>query len=246
MQVGIRPVSESDFNEIVAMLDSVMTGGMTLPEFRSIYTSLSPVNRCMVAIDGSQSVVGWSRLRRGENELPTRASTTVVVHPKHRRVGIGSDIFEDILTYARSVGLTTLRARVKDGEPGWLAWAKAKGFEVNRRTFDSRLVLATFEDGPFLSHIADLESDGINFTTLSEIGDTEENRREYYDSGVETGEDPNNILEADPDDDPWPSWEEYEAEFFGHDGYHPDGAYLALDGERIVGVANVLLEAPPG
>ncbi|MCI0776458.1 MAG: GNAT family N-acetyltransferase, partial [Chloroflexi bacterium] len=38
------------------------------------------------------------------------------------------------------------------------------------------------------------------------------------------------------------SWPEYEVEVFGNEEYRPEGAYLALDGDQIIGVAHVMLD----
>ena len=148
----------ADFPELAAMLDQVMTDGMTVGELRVGAASPAPLNRVMVAVDDDGAIVGWSMLRRGENEPANRAFTSTIAHPNNRRAGIGSALFEDAVAHARSIGVTELKARVKDSEQGWLAWARSKGFEIDRHSFRSSVVLAEFDGAPFMSRIAELEA----------------------------------------------------------------------------------------
>ena len=87
-----------------------------------------------------------------------------------------------------------------------------------------------------MNRIAELEAEGIIFSTLAELGDTEENRKKYYEADIEAAHDI-------PGEDYFESWPEYEAELFAHEEYRPEGAHLALDDDRIVGVAHVFLDS---
>ena len=233
----IRPVDEErDFPELAAMLDQVMTQGMTVAQLRTGAKSPAPLNRNMVALNDEEAIVGWSLLRRSENEPESRAFTSIIAHPHSRRNGIGSALLDDVVTHARSIGVTALKSRVKDSEPGWLAWAKSKGFEIERHQFRSSVALREFDDSPFMGRITELETAGIVFTTLAELGDTNENRRRYYEADFKAAQDI-------PGEDYIESWPEYEVEVFGNEEYRPEGAYLALDGDQIIGVAHVMLDS---
>ena len=232
----MRPADEEhDFPELPAMLDQVMIQGMTVALLRTEAKSPAPLNRNMVALNDEEAIVGWSLLRRSENEPESRAFTSIITHPDSRRNGIGSALLEDVVTHARSIGVTALKSRVKDSEPGWLARAKSKGFEIDRHQFRSGVALREFDDSPFMGRITELETAGIVFTTLAELGDTDENRRRYYEADYRAAQDI-------PGEDYIQSWPEYEVEVFGNEEYRPEGAYLALDGDRITGVAHVMLD----
>lgn len=233
----IRPVDEErDFPELAAMLDGVMTDGMTVAQLRTGAKSLVPLNRVMVATNDEGAIIGWSMMRRTENEPESRAFTSVIAHPDSRNQGIGSALLADVVAHARSIGVTELKSRVKDSEPGWLTWANSKGFEIDRHMFRSSIVLSDFDDSSFMNHIAELETAGVVFTTLAKIGDTQENRRKYYDADIKAAQDV-------PGEDYFESWPEYEAEVFGNEEYRSEGAFLALDGDRMIGVAHVMLDS---
>ena len=155
----IRPVKvESDFTELAAMLDRVMTNGMTVANLRAGAKSVVPLNRTMIAVNDAAAIVGWSVMRRTENEPETRAFTSLVAHPEYRRHGIGTALIEDVLAHARSLGITELKSRVKDSEPAWLAWAESKGFKIDRHQFRSSVTRSEFDESSFASRIAELEA----------------------------------------------------------------------------------------
>ena len=52
MEAKIRPVDANrDFPELAAMLDQVMTDGMTVADLRAGAASPAPLNRVMIAVD---------------------------------------------------------------------------------------------------------------------------------------------------------------------------------------------------
>ena len=81
----------------------------------------------------------------------------------------------------------------------------------------------------------ELERTEIGVTTLAEFGDTDGNRHRYYEADYRAAQDI-------PSEDFFEAWTEYEVEVFGNEEYRPEGAYLALDGDQIIGVAHVMLD----
>jgi GNAT superfamily N-acetyltransferase len=217
------------------MLDRVMTNGMTVNRLREGQNSPAPIHRNMVAISDAGEIVGWSTLNRGANEPKDRAFTSLNVHAEHRRDGTGTALFNDITDFCRSVGVSNLKSRVRDNEPEWLAWAESMGFSIERHSFKSSITLADFDASPFEKAIMGLEAQGIKFTTLAEIGDTEPNRRLYYDADCKAAAD-------EPGEDSVATWEEYCEENFNSEDYRATGAFLAMDGELMIGVAHVWLD----
>jgi GNAT superfamily N-acetyltransferase len=217
------------------MLDQVMTDGMTVNRLREGQHNPAPIHRDMVATNEAGVIVGWYMLRRSANEPEDRAFTSLIVHPEHRGDHIGTALFEDITAFCKSAGVSDLKSRVKDNEPEWLAWAESKGFSIDRHGFRSSITLAEFDPSPFENQVASLKSEGINFTTLAEIGDTESNRRLYYEADCKAAIDI-------PGEDSVETWEEYCEENFNSEDYRAAGAFLAMDGDMMVGVAHVWLD----
>lgn len=236
MNYEIRPIDfDSDAVELAAMLNQVMTNGMTVENLRVWQNSPSPLNRHVVATDHHDSIVGWYALSRSENEPQNRAFVSIIAHPDHRRMGIGSALFEDAVVSGKSEGIGELKSRIKDNESGWLKWAKSKGFEIDRHSFRSSIKLSEFDTSTYEPHIAELRNEGIIFTTLAELGDTEEHRRQYYEADCAAAIDI-------PGEDHVASWDEYNSQVFENDEYRPEGAFLASDNLRMVGVAHIWLD----
>ena len=218
------------------MLDAVMTNGMTIEGFRAGNDSPAPINRNSAAVNADGDIVGWSLIRRSENEPTNRAFATIIVHPDNRRASVGASLFADVKSFCLSNGVTELKSRVKDNEPGWIEWAKANGFKIERHSFRSSITLADFDMSEHPSRISELTSEGIVFSTLAELGDSPENRRKFYEADSAAALDI-------PGEDHVGTWAEYESEVFNNKEYRPGGAHLALDGDRIIGVAHVWLDA---
>lgn len=236
MEVSIRPVDgDRDLPELAAMLDRVMTSGSTVAQLRSALVSPAPIHEQTVATSSDGKIVGWYELWRSENAPPGKAFTSIIVHPEYRRQGIGTALHDHVVSFAKSNGINELKSRVKDTEPRWLAWAESKGFKVERHGFRSSIKLSEFDEKHFSERVDAVETSGITLTTLAAIGDTDVNRRRYYDADSSAAIDI-------PGEDHVDTWEEYKAHRFDDEDYNPASAFLALHEERIVGVAHVTLD----
>ena len=72
------------------------------------------------------SVLGWYRLELRDLENTDRAIVTLVVHPAHRRRGIGRALLRDAARRASADGRSLLWSETRDGSPGE-AFAAAVG-----------------------------------------------------------------------------------------------------------------------
>ena len=78
----------------------------------------------LVAVDAAGAVIG---LLTVELAVPAATIDTVVVHPDHRRRGIGSRLLAAALSLLRPLGVDTLDAWTRD-DPGTLRWYRSTGF----------------------------------------------------------------------------------------------------------------------
>ncbi|MCE2467693.1 MAG: GNAT family N-acetyltransferase [Caldilineaceae bacterium] len=69
----------------------------------------------------------------------------VVVHPAHRRQGIGSRIFRDLLNQAPAADIRTLNSGCREDQIGGMRFLQSLGFVATDRDADSELDLAQFE-----------------------------------------------------------------------------------------------------
>lgn len=125
-----------------------------------------PVETWLVRAAVTGDVVGWHRLELPELENKQRASLHVVVHPEHRRQGIGGSLLRHAAERGAAAGRVTFDGEVSDGSAGdaFAAWTGATpGIAAAFRHLDLRKV----PDGMFagLRAGADRASAGYSLVT---------------------------------------------------------------------------------
>lgn len=97
-----------------------------------------------------------------------------------------------------------------------------------------QLDLAAFDDAAFVLYLHRCRTSGINFTSVSELGDDGENRRALYEL--------NNACAADiPERGEFYTFDEYLTERIDTPAYDPDGVVIAVDDGRWVGMTTTSL-----
>jgi GNAT superfamily N-acetyltransferase len=234
--VTIRPSDpETDFPRLVELIATVEPEPITLEMLREweAMRSAEEITYRTTAVDGSGRILGFGHVERSPWKKPGRFDMNVLVDPAERGKGIGTLLYEDALRFARENGATRLQVRVRDHMPESLAYVQRRGFETDRHIFESTLDLSTYDEAPFAGALERAEASGIRFTSLAEIGDTEEARYRLYELNRDTG------MDIPGRDDPFTPWEEFR-KIFGMSWYRADGQVLAVDpaaGNRFVALA---------
>ncbi|MGW0824540.1 GNAT family N-acetyltransferase [Streptomyces sp. NPDC002845] len=93
-----------------------------------------------------------------------------------------------------------------------------------------QLDVCAFDFARFQPYVDKYRTSGIRLTTLSELGDTPEHRRELYELNKECSADI-------PERGAFFSYDEYRRQRFDAPGFDPRGVVLALDGDAWIGMA---------
>lgn len=186
-----------------------------------------------VAVDERGLILGYSNCGHMPFMLPDSYWVEVIVFLEYQRRGIGSHLYDDALTFARARGATRLEAEIRDHNPGWLRFAQARGFEIDRHVFESTLDLATFDESRFAGVIEAVPALGIRFLTFADAGDTEENRRNLYELNKR------NSLDIPGSEGTFPRFEDFQRFVFEASWYRAEAQFIAADGERWVGMTAV-------
>jgi RimJ/RimL family protein N-acetyltransferase len=136
--------------------------------------------------------------------------------------------------------IKTWKADVRDNDPGALAFGQELGFGVRSHDFESRIDLTQFDIGSFQSYVDSLKASGLTVTTVGELGDDESARYRLYEIEHITDHDIPNVNMED-----LPTWEDAQRIMFTASYYDPSGEFVALDGDRFVGLSGVA-ELTPG
>jgi mycothiol synthase len=170
-------------------------------------------------------VPGFSGIYRAFTNLEGNFGMYLIVGQELRECGIGSLLFDNLLTQASEMGARTLRARVRDTCDEGIRFATRRGFEVKKHSIEMMFDLRSWDDVRYEPTLQSLTEQGFLFTNMAELGDTQEARRRLFSLN-------NNAAATDPGSDgvpPWASFEEFERDVCSSYWYHPDAQIVAID-----------------
>jgi GNAT superfamily N-acetyltransferase len=200
-----------------------------LPEVHWFKASLLAHADLLARADGEALGSGLAVVFPG---FPERVYVLVTVPPQHRRRGAGTALYRALSDWARERGVETLEARVSDDDPESLAFAQKRGFVEDRREKGVALDLASIEP-PAVEPPAGVEIVGW--------ADRPQLTRGMYDV----------MLDASPDvpgfeDEQLESFEDWLAHDMAGPGDKPEGTFVAVAGDEVVGYAKFsLTQATP-
>ena len=141
---------EADFRALVAMENQTWRDTPTTVEAQRAMAAARPDIRWdqrVCEIDGS--VAGFGSCGEvfwlGE---PGAFHVYVVVHPAHRRQGIGSRIFRDLLNQAPATDIRTLNSGCRADQIGGMRFLQSLGFVATDRDAESELDLGSSSNRP--------------------------------------------------------------------------------------------------
>lgn len=150
---------------------------------------------------------------------------SLYVPPERRRQGLGGWLYGEMEPALIAAGANRLQASVWDTCPEGLAFAGRRGFEQRAYQLSMALDLASFDDRPYQSIIAQLESQGFLFTSMDALGNTENAQRRLYQLNEMTSRETMGAS-GEPS---WESFEDFQASVCRAGWYKPGGQMVAID-----------------
>ncbi len=234
--ITIRPSGQNDYAAIADIANALNPDRppLTVERYRAAIRSQPPEAsaQSFVAQVGGQ-VVGhlWlNRLLYVPN--PHSWYVELDIHPAVQGRGVGSQLFQFALDHLMEHHAASVRAYLCEDHPIARAFAVHRGFrETGFADRPSRLEVRSARTE--LSRIAAerVRHEGIRIATLDELGETEEVLRRIHALVTETAADMPASEERTAM--PYEEWRRVRVE----EGERPDMVWVALDGERIVGIA---------
>jgi mycothiol synthase len=165
---------------------------------------------------------------------PHKFWVDVTVHPDHRGRGIGRALSSLIESEASSHRAVCLWTNVRWDDPRSLEFSERLGFVELRRVWMSTLKVSQQNVPAPSDRGAQLEREGIRFTTLAEEGpELPGVRHRLFDLLTEASRDVPRMGEFTPI-----SFEQFVGEF-DSPGFLPEAYFLARDGETYVALSNL-------
>jgi GNAT superfamily N-acetyltransferase len=222
----LRPAeAERDFGQIATLISSQEDEPSSEKDLMKDYEkNRGQVVRIMTAEDEHGEFMGFYWAFR--NRLETGwVKFYLVVKPEQRRQGAGSRLYEDLLQAVEESRAINLRVSVRDTCPECREFAERRGFTEQRHHFAMNLDLDTFDDRPYEDVIDRLKGEGFRFTSMAELGNTEEAQNKLYilnsTAGLST---PGTNGERS-----WDSFEDFQKCVCQSDWYKPGGQMVAID-----------------
>jgi GNAT superfamily N-acetyltransferase len=189
-----------------------------------------------VVVTEQEEIVGYLWSWRAPWTERGYLNNTLVVAEAYREQGIGQLLFQHILEWSASLGASKLVTDTWDDNPAALRFAEHRGFKIERQAYQSVLKLAQIElDNTYDDLLGVMVREGIQFTTLAEeLG--EDSEQKLYGLYKETLVDIPGYTGEVPNIDDWRKW------YLMAEGYAPERVIIATDGDKYVGVTNVLFK----
>jgi GNAT superfamily N-acetyltransferase len=190
--------------------------------------------RFLVEVDGR--VVGsglycepwWSK-------RPGKYCVRCNVHPHFRRQGIGTALYDHLMDLLARHEPTILVSDTREDQADGLRFLTARGFKQVMRSPVSHLEVASFDAGRFADTGLRVEERGIEIMALARVARTDpEWKHKLWDLEWE-------LLQDVPSPDPLTrqTFENFEERSLGAPGFNPEGQFIALDGDRWVGMSGL-------
>lgn len=224
--IHLRPVEvERDFGRLAALFSLVQDEPTTEPELVEDYRLHQERIFCLSAAeDGQGRLMGFNWATRDRNQA-AEAYIYVIVEPESRRQGAGGWLYADVEQAAAAAGIQRLEINVRDSCPECRAFAERRGFTEVRHQIAMGLDLDAFDDRPYEEIITRLKNEGFRFTSMAELGNTEEAQRRLYTlndtAAFET--------QGAEGSHPWPDFADFQQRVCGTEWYLPAGQMVVID-----------------
>jgi GNAT superfamily N-acetyltransferase/RimJ/RimL family protein N-acetyltransferase len=215
---------ERDFGQLAAWFSILEDEPNTESDLKRDYEKDQERISLRVAEDEQGELLGFYWAIR-DRLHPERTFFNLFVKPERRGQGIGRQLYEDLARSAEKRQAKILRAKVWDTSPEHRVFAERHGFSERYHMIAMVLNLEAFDDRPYTEIIARLKAEGIEFTSMEELGNTEEAQRKLY-----TLNDSTAITTPGTDGEhPWDSFEDFQQSVCQSNWYKPAGQMVAID-----------------
>ena len=230
--------SDNDYTLLVQLANAIWSEPTSEENIRyddkvrpkNIYRS-----RRIIELDGTPVGYGGYSESRWLAE-PNQYGFGAHVLPDHRKQGVGKAFYDFALTQMAEDGRTIakLHASTREDMPDGVRYLQQNGFVQSNRYPRSELLLAQFDPAQFAVYAKRPAEHGLVIKQLSEIIPNDPQwQRKLYDLEWIFEQD-----EPTPDDPKQQPFEEYVKETLEHPEFMAEGWFMALDGNRFVGLSS--------
>ena len=222
----LRPTDpERDFSQIAALFSNEQGEPVSESGLKQDYEEHKErIIRLIVAEDKQGELLGFNWAVRSRFE-PNEIYFFLIVKPEKRKQGAGSRLYEDLLQAAWDAQTKKLQVSIRDNRPECRAFADKRGFAERSHFIELELDLDAFDARPYERIIDQLRGEGFRFTTMEELGNTEDAQRKLYDLNDTTARE----MPGSGGEPVWLSFEDFRSKVCLKEWYRPGGQIVAID-----------------
>lgn len=185
-----------------------------------------------VVEEAGQVIASASWSQSVYNYHPKHFQLEIFVLPEYQGKGIGRDLWNHVTAELQALQPEKLRAWTRESQRRAPRFFLDRGFTEERREVESWLDVAKFDFTQFEGAIERAENQGIRLITLAELGASDpEMRHKLFELS-------NAIrLDIPASEPPTPIEFEVWAKRFEQPNYLPEGQFIAMDGDIMVGTS---------
>ncbi|HLO03050.1 MAG TPA: GNAT family N-acetyltransferase [Symbiobacteriaceae bacterium] len=234
MTIHIRPFTATDYPALATLLSEQEREPTTAERLADQDARRPPsaIVMRLVAEDETGRMVGYAL---GSHVLAMPAGQFIArvrVRASHEGQGVGRQLWNAQLSLLRERGATKIETSVKETDRRAHQIALREGFVQTHHLFESTLNLPPWSPEPWLETVRSIESTGIRFTSLAELGMTETWLRRVHQSNQRLEHD----VPAYENRGEMP-YEEWLTFIKDNPSMPPEGMHIALDGEQIAAMS---------
>ncbi len=172
-EVQVRPFSADDYQAVVDISNATFPDApATVEEWRyddEHFDKSKYVWERYVACEVSSGhIVGYAGLRHIPwNFHPQKFELRIRVHPNHRRLGVGTRLWGQLLESLRQHHAIAARTMVREDMADAVRFATRRGFDEVMRAWESRLDVRSCDLVRFREHVERAMTSGMTITTLA-------------------------------------------------------------------------------
>jgi len=215
---------ERDFGQLAAWFSTLEDEQSTEHSLKEWYEKQRERIIQIVAEKEQGGLLGFYWATRDRSEA-TLATFYLFVKPEQRGQGVGRRLYEELVRALKEAQVKRLRVSIWETCTEGLAFAERRGFVERRHLIAMALNLDAFDDRPYDEIIARLKGEGFRFTSMQELGNTEEAQRKLYVLNDTTSSE----TPGTDDEHSWGSFEDFQKSVCQSDWYSPDGQMVVID-----------------
>jgi GNAT superfamily N-acetyltransferase len=187
--------------------------------------------RHLLEVDGRIAAYGFSRIPL-ESYHPEKFFLTLAVHPDQQCRGLGTALYEHIISMLEQEGLLLVRVCCREDMPAGLLFLEKRGYEVEERFWKSYLDLTELDPSVYSADLERVRAKGIQIKSFPEIQSDPDWERKLYEICIHVERDMPMADTFTP-----PPQHEWMKLFKKWPKRISEAILLAVDGDRYVGIS---------